>query len=74
MFGAGLIAEHARAGQPPVTGLPDWDTLCRLAAALVERSADNYAGWGEVVTFAACTAARIGEVSGVRKADIDGLR
>jgi hypothetical protein len=45
--------------------------LMRLAAALVERSADHYAGWGEVITFAACTAARIGEVSGVRKADID---
>ena len=46
-------------------------TLSRPAAALVERSADNYAGWGEVVIFAACTAARIGEVSGVRKGDID---
>ena len=48
--------------------------MSRLAAALVERSADNYAGWGEVVIFAACTAARIGEVSGVRKADIDRSR
>ena len=38
------------------------------------RSADNYAGWGEAVIFAACTAARIGEVSGVRKADIDSCR
>jgi integrase len=56
---------------PRSLALPDWDTLLRLAAALVERSADNYAGWGEVITFAACTAARIGEVSGVRKADID---
>jgi hypothetical protein len=28
-------------------------------------------GWGQVVTFAACPAARIGEVSGVRRADID---
>jgi hypothetical protein len=56
---------------PRSLALPDWDTLTRLAAALVERSADNYAGWGEVITFAACTAARIGEVSGVRKADID---
>ena len=59
---------------PRSLALPDWDTLCRLAAALVERSADNYAGWGEVVIFAACTAARIGEVSGVRKADIDSSR
>ena len=56
---------------PRSLALPDWDTLSRLAAALVERSADNYAGWGEVVIFAACTAARIGEVSGVRKGDID---
>jgi integrase len=51
--------------------LPTWETLTRLAAALVEQSADNYAGWGEAVTFAACTAARIGGVSGVRIADID---
>lgn len=42
-----------------------------MAAALVERSADHYEGWGQVITFAACTAARIGEVFGVRKADID---
>jgi hypothetical protein len=59
---------------PRSLALPDWDTLSRLAAALVERSADNYAGWGEVVIFAACTAARIGEVSGVRKGDIDRAR
>jgi hypothetical protein len=39
--------------------------------ALVARSAGHFAGWGEVVIFAACTAARIGEVSGVRGADID---
>ncbi|MEV0585317.1 site-specific integrase [Nonomuraea sp. NPDC050310] len=43
----------------------------RLARALVERSADQYEGWGDVVLFAACTAARIGEVSGVRVGDID---
>lgn len=45
--------------------------LGKLAAALVERSADKYAGWGEVVIFMACTAARIGEVSGVRAGDIN---
>lgn len=56
---------------PRSLALPDWDTLTRLAAALVERSADKYSGWGEVVIFAACTAARIGEVSGVRAGDID---
>jgi integrase len=49
----------------------DWDALAQLAAALVERSADHYPGWGEVVISATCTAARIGEVSGVRRADID---
>ncbi len=56
---------------PRALALPDWESLCRLAAALVQRSADSFAGWGETVIFAACTAARIGEVSGVRGADID---
>ncbi|GII65650.1 integrase [Sphaerisporangium krabiense] len=56
---------------PRALALPDWETLTRLAAALVERSAGAYQGWGEVVIFAACTAARIGEVSGVRAGDID---
>lgn len=56
---------------PRSLALADWDALTRLAAALIDRSADQFAGWGDVVTFAACTAARIGEVSGVRRADID---
>ncbi|MFJ7423649.1 tyrosine-type recombinase/integrase [Streptomyces uncialis] len=56
---------------PRALALRDWPTLLRLAQALVERSHDNYRGWGEVVVFAAATAARIGEVSGVRVADID---
>jgi hypothetical protein len=51
--------------------LPNWTALTQLAAALVGQSADRFTGWGEVVIFAACTAARIGEVSGVRK-DIPG--
>jgi integrase len=51
--------------------LPDWATLQRLADALIARSADQFAGWGRVVICAACTAARIGEVSGCRVADID---
>jgi integrase len=42
-----------------------------LADALVARSADQFQGWGDVVIFAACTAARIGEVAGVRIGDID---
>jgi integrase len=56
---------------PRSLALPDWESLTTLAAALVARSTGRFAGWGEVVTFAACTAARIGEVSGVRAEDID---
>ncbi|WP_405640251.1 tyrosine-type recombinase/integrase [Streptomyces uncialis] len=56
---------------PRALALRDWPTLLRLAQALVERSHGHYQGWGEVVLFAAATAARIGEVSGVRVADID---
>jgi integrase len=56
---------------PRSLALPNWHALSQLAAALVNRSADHFAGWGEIVIFAACTAARIGEVSGVRHADID---
>jgi integrase len=51
--------------------LPDWDSLVGLADELVQRSANQYRGWGDVVMFAACSAARIGEVSGVRAGDID---
>ena len=56
---------------PRSLALPDWQALCDLAAALVARSADHFDGWGDVIIFGACTAARIGEVSGVRCADID---
>ncbi len=56
---------------PRLLALPNWEALTRLAAAVVEQSADKYSGWGELVIFAACTAARIGEVSGVRKGDVD---
>ena len=68
------ICNRFRSGalrSPRSLALPDWDTLMRLAAALIDQSADHYAGWGEVITFTACTAVRIGGVSGVRKADID---
>ncbi|WP_239096818.1 hypothetical protein [Streptomyces sp. SID11385] len=34
----------------------------------------HYQGWGEVVLFAACTAARIGEVAGYRIGDIDSTQ
>ena len=56
---------------PRALALPDWPTLLRLSNALIARSADHYQGWGDVVTFAACTGARIGEVSGCRTGDID---
>ncbi|WP_235031930.1 tyrosine-type recombinase/integrase [Actinacidiphila yanglinensis] len=56
---------------PRALALPNWSALQELAAALVARSADQYTGWGDAVVFAASTAARIGEVSGVRVKDID---
>ena len=42
---------------PRSLALSDWQALCDLAAALVARSADHFDGWGDVITFAACTAA-----------------
>ncbi|GGV37176.1 integrase [Kitasatospora herbaricolor] len=56
---------------PRSLALRNWAALDQLATALVERSADQYPGWGDVVRFAACTATRIGEVSGVRAKDIN---
>jgi integrase len=56
---------------PRSLALPDWTALINLADALVARSADGYQGWGDAVIFEACTAARIGEVSGCRVRDID---
>ncbi|MFE7129696.1 tyrosine-type recombinase/integrase [Streptomyces sp. NPDC057638] len=56
---------------PRALALPDWPTLLHLGQALVARSHGHYHGWGNVVVFAAATAARIGEVSGVRVGDID---
>ncbi len=56
---------------PRSLALRDWDALDRLAVALVARSASEFEGWGDVVRFEACTATRIGEVSGVRAKDID---
>ncbi len=51
--------------------MPDWETLVALADALVAASHDEYRGWGDVVIFAACTAARTGEISGCRVGDTD---
>ncbi|KAF0835717.1 tyrosine-type recombinase/integrase [Nocardia caishijiensis] len=56
---------------PRSLALPDWSSLVSLSQALVTRSADGFQGWGDVVMFAACTAVRIGEVSGCRVGDID---
>ncbi|MEV1057820.1 site-specific integrase [Micromonospora chalcea] len=71
----GWQREYQRAADelddPRSLALPDWETLTTLAAALVDRSANHFTGWADVVIFAACTAARIGEVSGVRAEDID---
>nr|WP_243761518.1 site-specific integrase [Streptomyces sp. YIM 98790] len=72
---SGWQAEYNKAedelDNPRALALPDWKALTGLAQALVAASHGHYAGWGEVVIFAACTAARIGEVSGVRVGDID---
>jgi integrase len=56
---------------PRSLALPDWTALVTLADALVANSADRYQGWGDAVIFEACTAARIGEVSGCLVRDID---
>ncbi|MFD4542704.1 tyrosine-type recombinase/integrase [Streptomyces bauhiniae] len=56
---------------PRALALPDWTTLVHLADSLVAASYNQYRGWGDVVLFAASTAARIGEVSGCRIGDID---
>ncbi|WP_367132621.1 MULTISPECIES: tyrosine-type recombinase/integrase [Streptomyces] len=72
---SGWQAEYKKAedelDDPRALALRDWGALITLADALVERSYDHYRGWGSVVIFAAATAARIGEVSGVRVRDID---
>jgi integrase len=59
---------------PRTLALPDFETLTRLADALVARSAGRYRGWGDVVKYNACTGSRIGEVAGCRVADVDTRR
>lgn len=56
---------------PRALALPDWAALRQLAVALVARSHGRFQGWGDIVEFTACTAARIGETAGVRRADIN---
>lgn len=56
---------------PRQLALRDWNALTRLTDGLVAASWGEYAGWGDVVKFEACTASRIGEVSGCRVRDIN---
>ncbi|MFF3109336.1 tyrosine-type recombinase/integrase [Kitasatospora sp. NPDC057904] len=56
---------------PHSLALRDWDALTELAGALVAASCNRYRRWGDVVVRSACTATRIGEVSGVRARDVD---
>lgn len=56
---------------PRSLALPNWSALTQLADALIANTFGNHAVWGDVVIFAACTAARIGEVSGCRVKDIN---
>ncbi|WP_158842674.1 tyrosine-type recombinase/integrase [Saccharothrix deserti] len=71
----GWQREYARAedelDDPRSLALADWTALTHLADALVASSSNEYEGWRDVVLFAACTAARIGEVSGCRVKDLD---
>ena len=71
--GGGIAATAGRLDDPRSLALPNWDALEQLAAALVAHSAGRYPGWGDVVEFTACTAARIGETSGVHRADINSM-
>ncbi|MFE1320921.1 tyrosine-type recombinase/integrase [Kitasatospora phosalacinea] len=57
--------------EPRSLALRDWDALAELSDALVDASHDHYRSWGDVIVHSACTATRIGEVSGVRAMDID---
>ena len=45
--------------------------MTNLADSLVAKASGNQAVWGDIIIFAACTAARIGEVSGCLVKDID---
>jgi integrase len=56
---------------PRALALADFHALQTLSAALVAKSNPPYQGWGDAVIFAACTAARIGEVSGCLVRDIN---
>ncbi|WP_246460373.1 tyrosine-type recombinase/integrase [Streptomyces himalayensis] len=57
--------------EPRGLALPDFTALHQLANALTAAAHHHYPGWGQAVIFAACTGARIGEMSGVLVRDID---
>ncbi|MEU6845485.1 site-specific integrase [Streptomyces sp. NPDC046716] len=57
--------------EPRGLALPNFTTLLELAEALTKAAHQHYPGWGHAVIFAACTGARIGEISGVRVRDIN---
>lgn len=59
---------------PRALALPNWAALVKLADALVSNAHGNPRVWGDVVLFAGCTGARIGEISGCRVGDIDTKR
>jgi hypothetical protein len=61
------LLHFAELADPRSLTLRDWDALEQFAAAPIARSAGQFAGWVDVVEFTACTAARIGETSGVRR-------
>ncbi|WP_227982724.1 site-specific integrase [Nocardia spumae] len=66
-----LVKYEDEIDDPRSLAPPNWEALQQLADALVEASHGHYRGWGDAVVFAACTAPRIGEVSGCRVGDID---
>jgi integrase len=60
------LGDHlGKHGAPGACGLG----VHTLADALVARSRGRHQSWGDAVIFEACTAARIGEVSGCRLRD-----
>ncbi|WP_338674128.1 hypothetical protein V1460_14460 [Streptomyces sp. SCSIO 30461] len=73
MAGRQWLYKHAEDEllDPRTPALPDREALVEPADALVCASHDGYQCGGEVALSAACTSARIGEVSGCRIGDSD---
>jgi hypothetical protein len=68
---ARMSARRGRARQPALAGAAGLGGAPAARRRLVARSHGRFAGWADIVEFTACTAARIGETSGVRRADIN---